>query len=119
MVHTKLLAYQWYEGLKELIPDVPIGFIGDGKLQPREITVAIYKSLVNNLESLKNNFEVILVDEAHLCPADMFSRVVNGLACRTKIALSATPTSITESSNLLFILFNISILSLIIKMHLS
>lgn len=92
VVHTKLLAYQWYEGLKELIPDVPIGFIGDGKLQPREITVAIYKSLVNNLESLKNNFEVILVDEAHLCPADMFSRVVNGLACRTKIALSATPT---------------------------
>ena len=92
VVHTKLLAYQWFEGLKELIPKVPIGFIGDGKLQVQDITVAIYKSLINNLDTLKDRYEVILVDEAHLCPADMFSRVVNGLACRTKIALSATPT---------------------------
>ena len=69
-----------------------IGFIGDGKLQVKDITVAIYKTLINHLDTLKNNFEVVLVDEAHLCPAEMFSKVVNGLSARTKIALSATPT---------------------------
>lgn len=92
IVHTKLLAYQWYESLKELIPGESIGFIGDGRLQVKDITVAIYKTLINHLDTLKNNFEVVLVDEAHLCPAEMFSRVVNGLSARTKIALSATPT---------------------------
>ena len=91
VVHTKLLAYQWYDALKVLIPDTEIGFIGDGKFEPRDITVAIYKTLINHLEPLQNNFEVVIVDEAHLCPADMFSKVVNGLSARTKLALSATP----------------------------
>lgn len=92
VVHTKLLAYQWYDALKALIPDVPIGFIGDGRLEPQDITVAIYKTLINNLDHLQRRFEVVMVDEAHLCPAEMFSQVVNGLSARTKIALSATPT---------------------------
>jgi len=92
VVHTKLLAYQWHEALEALIPDQKIGFIGDGRLEVQNITVAIYKTLINNLDTLKNNFEVVFVDEAHLCPAEMFSRVVNGLSARTKIALSATPT---------------------------
>ncbi len=92
VVHTKLLAYQWFDALKELIPDTDIGFIGDGKFQPRDITIAIYKTLINHLDTLQTKYEVVLVDEAHLCPADMFSKVVNGLSARTKIALSATPT---------------------------
>lgn len=92
VVHTKLLAYQWYDSLKVLIPDAKIGFIGDGKLDPQDITVAIYKTLINQLDTLQRRFEVVIVDEAHLCPADMFSQVVNGLSARTKLALSATPT---------------------------
>jgi superfamily II DNA or RNA helicase len=92
IVHTKLLAYQWYDALKDLIPNQEIGFVGDGRFEPREITIAIYKTLINNLDNLQRNFEVVLVDEAHLCPAEMFSQVVNGLSARTKIALSATPT---------------------------
>lgn len=92
IVHTKLLAYQWYEGLQELLPNTKIGFIGDGKMNPAEVTVAIYKTLINHLDTFKNKFEILFVDEAHLCPAETFSKVVNGLACRTKIALSATPT---------------------------
>ena len=92
IVHTKLLAYQWYDALKDLIPNQEIGFVGDGRFEPKEITIAIYKTLINNLDNLQRKFEVVLVDEAHLCPAEMFSQVVNGLSARTKIALSATPT---------------------------
>lgn len=92
VVHTKLLAYQWHESLEALIPDQKIGFIGDGRLEVQDITVAIYKTLINHLDTLKNRYEVVFVDEAHLCPAEMFSQVVNGLSARTKIALSATPT---------------------------
>ena len=47
--------------------------------------------LDNNIDSLKNSFSMILVDEAHLCPADMFSTALNGLNAKIKIGISATP----------------------------
>jgi superfamily II DNA or RNA helicase len=90
--HTKLLAYQWLEALKDLVEGADIGFIGDGKESIKPITVGIYKSLLTRLDRLQNLFEVIFVDEAHLCPAETFSRAVNGINAKVKIALSATPT---------------------------
>lgn len=89
--HTKLLAYQWHEALSNLIEGQEIGFIGDGKESIKPITIAIYKSLLTRLDKVHNTFEVLFVDEAHLCPADTFSRAVNGVNAKTKIALSATP----------------------------
>ncbi len=90
--HTKLLAYQWLEALQNLLEGVEIGFIGDGKESIKPITVAIYKSLLTRLDKVHDKFEVIFVDEAHLCPAETFSQAVNGVNARVKIALSATPT---------------------------
>ena len=34
---------------------------------------------------------MILVDEAHLCPAEMFSSALNSLNAKIKIGISATP----------------------------
>lgn len=89
--HTKLLAYQWLDELKKLLDSADIGFIGDGKESIKPITVAIYKSLLTRLDKIQNYFEIVIVDEAHLCPADTFSKVVNGVSAKTKIALTATP----------------------------
>ena len=89
--HTKLLAEQWYKELKKLISGTDIGFIGDGRESIKPITVGIYKSLITRLDKLQNTFEVMFVDEAHLCPAETFSKVVNGINAKVKIALSATP----------------------------
>ena len=89
--HTKLLAEQWYKELKNLISDTDIGFIGDGREIIKPITVGIYKSLIKRLDKIQNMFEVMFVDEAHLCPAETFSKVVNGINAKVKIALSATP----------------------------
>jgi superfamily II DNA or RNA helicase len=61
--HTKLLAEQWFNLLKEVIPTAEIGFIGDGKEVIKPITIAIYKSLLTRLSKIKNNFETIIVDE--------------------------------------------------------
>jgi len=90
--HTKLLAYQWLDAIKELIDVEEVGFIGDGKESIKPITIAIYKSLLTRLDKVLDQFEVLFVDEAHLCPAETFSRAVNGVNARVKIALSATPT---------------------------
>ena len=89
--HTKLLAEQWYSELKKLISGTDIGFIGDGRESIKPITVGIYKSLIKRLDKIQDTFEVMFVDEAHLCPAETFSKVVNGINAKVKIALSATP----------------------------
>ena len=89
--HTKLLAEQWHKELKNLISGTDIGFIGDGRETIKPITVGIYKSLIKRLDKIQNMFEVMFVDEAHLCPAETFSKVVNGINAKVKIALSATP----------------------------
>lgn len=90
--HTKLLAYQWLETLNNLLSDEEIGFIGDGKLSIKPITIGIYKSLSTRLDQVKNRFQNIIVDEAHLCMASVFNEVVVSMNCTAKIALSATPT---------------------------
>lgn len=89
--HTKLLAEQWHTLLSECIEGADIGYIGDGKERIRPITVAIYKSLISRMDRIHNKFELAIVDESHLCPANTFSAVVNGINCKVKLALTATP----------------------------
>ena len=91
MVHTKLLFRQWIEELEHQIPNINIGKIGDGLLDVQDITVGIYKSVFNNLSQLRESFSMIIVDEAHLCPADLFSTALNNLNAKIKIGISATP----------------------------
>jgi len=91
LVHTKLLFRQWINELKTQIPNIDIGTIGDGLFSIEDITVGIYKSVLNNIEELHDRFSLLIVDEAHLCPADMFSQAVNSINCRAKIAVTATP----------------------------
>lgn len=91
LVHTKLLFRQWITELEQQIPTAKIGKIGDGILDVQDITVGIYKSVFNNKEALRDNFSLVIVDEAHLCPADMFSTALNSLNAKIKIGISATP----------------------------
>ena len=91
MVHTKLLFRQWIEELERQVPGCKIGMIGDGILDIQDITVGIYKSVYNNLSDLRNSFSLVLVDEAHLCPAELFSTALNNLNAKIKIGISATP----------------------------
>jgi len=91
LVHTKLLFRQWIEELERQIPTVKIGRVGDGLFDIQDITVGIYKSIYNRRDELENSFSMILVDEAHLCPAEMFSTALNSLNAKVKIGISATP----------------------------
>lgn len=91
LVHTKLLFRQWIEELERQIPGVKIGRIGDGLFDLQDVTVGIYKSVYNRRDELSEKFSMILVDEAHLCPAEMFSTALNSLNAKIKIGISATP----------------------------
>ena len=91
LVHTKLLFRQWIQELSMQLPETEIGKIGDGLFSVADVTVAIYKTAYNNLDTLRDEFSLLLVDEAHKCPADMFSSVVNNINSKIKIAITATP----------------------------
>ena len=86
-----MLFRQWIEELERQIPTAKIGRIGDGLCDIQDITVGIYKSVYNRRDELSENFSMILVDEAHLCPADMFSTALNSINAKIKIGISATP----------------------------
>lgn len=91
LVHTKLLYNQWIKELTSQLPDITIGKIGDGSFSVGDVTVAIYKTVSNNLEKLQNSFGMLIVDECHKAPAAMFFNVANNLNAKVKIGLSATP----------------------------
>lgn len=92
LVHTVLLFEQWLEELSKQLGNVVIGKIGDGHFKIEDVTVAIYKSLPSKLDQVRNEFSLIIVDECHKAPADMFSGVLNNLNAKVKIGLSATPS---------------------------
>lgn len=63
LVHTSLLFNQWVEELEKLIPNQKIGKIGSGYDDIQNITVAIYKSIPNRIDKIKDAFGLVLVDE--------------------------------------------------------
>lgn len=91
LVHTVLLFEQWLDEIAKQLPNITVGKIGDGFFSISDVTVAIYKTAYNNIEQLRNEFSTLIVDEAHKCPADMFSTVVNNINAKVKIAITATP----------------------------
>lgn len=91
IVHTKLLFRQWIKELEQQLPGIAIGKIGDGLFDIQDTTVAIYKTAYNNIDKLREEFSTVITDEAHKCPADMFSTVVNSINAKVKIAITATP----------------------------
>lgn len=91
LVHTKLLFYQWIEELENQFPHSKIGRVGDSLLEIEDLTVAIYKSASNNINKLKDNFSLVIVDEVHRCPAATFSKALNNFSAKIKIGMSATP----------------------------
>jgi len=91
LVHTRLLFNQWVDELESQFPNMKVGKIGSGHEDLQDITVAIYKSAVNRMSMIQDYFSTVIVDEAHLCPANMFSTVLNNMNCKIKIGLTATP----------------------------
>ena len=91
LVHTRLLFRQWQQEIQSQLGIEP-GMIGDSLFDVKPITVAIYKTALNRLPEIRDKFSKVIVDETHLCPADMFSRCVNGFSAKVKIGVSATPT---------------------------
>lgn len=93
IVHRTDLAKQWIAGIKKNI-GLRAGFIGDGQWTVgKQITVAMVQTLATRQQDsikLKDQFGLILVDEAHHTPSETFFEVMGKFSARYRYGLSAT-----------------------------
>ncbi len=98
MTHTNPLATQVISRINKFLPslkDHDIGIIGNGEWSiGNVITIALVQTLVRNMDKvrqMKNEFGLVIIDEAHHCPSTTFSKILTELAPMYEYGLTATP----------------------------
>jgi len=95
LVHTRELADQALRAAGQVLGLDPgeVGMIGGGTWSiGRRLTIALVQSLQGEIPTeLVNHVGHVVVDEAHHCPAEMFSSVLSQFPARYLLGLSATP----------------------------
>jgi len=98
LTHTDRLAKQAHSRVKFFLPtlkDEDIGRIGGGKWKIGKVfTIGMIQTIVRRLsllDSIKDRFGIVILDEAHHCPASTFLKVVTRLNPFFLYALTATP----------------------------
>jgi len=109
LTHTRALAYQALERIKQFLPSMgedDVGLIGDGKWKiGRWITVGLIPTLVRRpaeLYAMRDRFGLVVLDEAHHCPASTFLQVISSLNPYFLYGLTATPYRRDRLENLMF-----------------
>lgn len=98
LTHTNRLAQQVVDRLVSFLPSIErdnIGVIGGGKWKIGDVfTVGMIQTLSRNIEKLgllRGRFGLVIIDEAHHCPAATFLVVVKELDPYYLYGLTATP----------------------------
>jgi len=97
LVHTIELANQTIKAFTNFtnLKEEDIGFIGDGKLVIRPITVALHQSMAK-MDDEKFNlinewFGQIIADEVHIVGANTYYNTMTKLSAKYKFGFTATP----------------------------
>jgi len=92
IVHTSVLFKQTAEKIRRFLGIEP-GLVGAGHDEPGDVTVAMVQTLMRrDLSSWRGRFGLVILDEAHHCPAETFKKVVQQFDARYRFGLTATPT---------------------------
>ena len=109
LTHTYSLFKQCHERALSFIPilqENDVGMIGAGKWSVGTIlTIGMIPTLVRNLDKLaelENKFGLVILDEAHHCPASTFLKVISILNPYFLYGLTATPYRRDGLENLMF-----------------
>lgn len=91
ITHTVPLRTQWEKEIEKTLGIKP-GIIGSGKLDYKKhpIVVANVQTLRKHINTLKDEFGTVILDEVHHAPATIFTESLEGMRARYKIGLSAT-----------------------------
>lgn len=100
LTHTKRLAKQAVERARVFLPSIKeedYGLIGKGKWEVGNLlTIGLVQTMVREerleqLLALRDRFGLVILDEAHHCPATTFLRVISQLNPYYLYGLTATP----------------------------
>lgn len=94
IVHTNALLRQWIKRISDHfeMDKGDIGTIGNNKWQVgNKVTVASYMTLARrNIDEIKEEFGLMIIDECHHVPANTFSTVVKQFSAKYVLGLTAT-----------------------------
>jgi superfamily II DNA or RNA helicase len=91
VVHTSVLFEQTAERVRQFLGVEP-GLLGAGHDDVRDVTIAMVQTLMRrDLAPLADAFGLVILDEAHHCPAETFKSVVQAFAARFRLGFTATP----------------------------
>jgi len=98
VTHTKDLLKQSKDRALSIFKSVDLGLITNGKIEVgKDITFATVQTLSKVANEVKDDFDIIIVDEAHHCVGSptlrtMFYKTLNTLRAPYKFGLTATPS---------------------------
>jgi superfamily II DNA or RNA helicase len=111
LVHTKQLLHQARQAIASFLGtiDEHIGVVGDGRFDPKQITVATVQSLTRVQGAAKKRVvaaylktvEVLFLDETHHASARSFFRLVQRIDAPWRFGLSGTPFGLADGKGLM------------------
>ena len=84
------LMNQWYDLLCDAF-DSEVGLLGGGYHEVRDLTVSTYDSAYMHMERYGNRFGLIVFDEVHHLPGEVFSHAAEMAIAPCRLGLTATP----------------------------
>ena len=84
------LMNQWYDLLCATF-DVEVGLLGGGYHELQDLTAATYDSAYMHMERYGNRFGMVIYDEVHHLPGEMYSHAAEMCLAPYRLGLTATP----------------------------
>ena len=108
LVHRGTLIQQWIETLTMYLEGIEkkhIGVLGAGRKKLKgKLDIAMLQSLARkeNLEELTKAYEFVIVDECHRVPTVTFEPILQSIAARFVLGLTATPKRKDQFQSIIF-----------------
>lgn len=90
VVPTLDLLAQWVGVVKQTF-GCPVGMVGGGEFTVEPITITTYDSAVRHMDRFGNRFGLLIYDECHHLPGEMYSETARMSLAPFRLGLSATP----------------------------
>ncbi|MBI3246553.1 MAG: DEAD/DEAH box helicase [Deltaproteobacteria bacterium] len=84
------LMNQWYDLLCAAFGE-QVGLIGGGYYEIQDLTVTTYDSAYNHMDRLGNRWGLVIFDECHHLPGEMYSHAAEMCLAPYRLGLTATP----------------------------